>query len=508
MKSYSAERMRGLDRRTIDEYGIPGVTLMENAGSAVTRAAIRLSAAVSEPEFVILAGKGNNGGDAYVVARQLFERHCPIRLFMAARPDELSGDAAEMFEAMPAELRNAALFDFQPDDLNEHAVVIDGLLGTGMRGEVREPFASWIRFVNGSGAPVLAIDIPSGLNADDGSASVCIRADLTVTMAGVKTGMLTGKGPAACGRVEVARIGIPDEYLEEAADGVPVFTAFDARALRRREPFDTFKNQRGHLAVIGGSRNYASAPFLAAETALRSGSGLVTVLLPETAEIHCVVRKALIVRRLETGGLPAFSAASVPELEEELENKSALAVGPGMMHRPESLVFLRRVIRSGAPLALDADALNLIAADPSLLEAHGGSVVLTPHPGEMRRLQEAFRLNGEKSRVEQAVDLAVRTACTVVLKGCRTVVANPDGVYSLNMSGCPALATAGSGDALTGLCGSFLAQGYSGFDAARLAVFIHGCAGELLSPCGSRGVIADDLASACARAMHRILPVV
>ncbi|MDD7752861.1 MAG: NAD(P)H-hydrate epimerase, partial [bacterium] len=335
MKSYSAERMRGLDRRTIDEYGIPGVTLMENAGSAVTRAAIRLSAAVSEPEFVILAGKGNNGGDAYVVARQLFERHCPIRLFMAARPDELSGDAAEMFEAMPAELRNAALFDFQPDDLNEHAVVIDGLLGTGMRGEVREPFASWIRFVNGSGAPVLAIDIPSGLNADDGSASVCIRADLTVTMAGVKTGMLTGKGPAACGRVEVARIGIPDEYLEEAADGVSVFTAFDARALLRREPFDTFKNQRGHLAVIGGSRNYASAPFLAAETALRSGSGLVTVLLPETAEIHCVVRKALIVRRLETGGLPAFSAASVPELEEELENKSALAVGPGMMHRPE-----------------------------------------------------------------------------------------------------------------------------------------------------------------------------
>ena len=506
MKSYSAARMRALDRRTIEEYGIPGTTLMENAGTALTRAVLRLSAGFDSPEFVILAGKGNNGGDAFVTARQLHQSGRPVHLFMTARPDELTGDAAEMFEAMPQALKNGARFEFSADDIPEQAVIIDGLLGTGIRGEVREPSASWIRLVNASNAPVIAIDIPSGLNADDGTAALHITADLTVTMAGVKTGMLVEQGPAASGRIEIARIGIPDDYLEEAGDGFPVFSLSDARKMLHREPFDTFKNRRGHLAVVGGSRNYAHAPFLSAEAALRTGSGLVSLLLPETAEIHCIVRKALILRRLPVNGAPAFNAVSLPELELELENKTALAVGPGMMDRPESVPFLYKLILTNLPLVLDADALNLIAQNPALLESHGESVILTPHPGEMRRLQTAFGLDGQKTRIEQALDLAIRTGCTVILKGCRSVVASPDGSYSLNLSGCPALATAGSGDTLTGICGSFLAQGYSAYDAARLGAYVHGLAGELLSPCGSRGVIADDLASAAARAIHRILP--
>lgn len=506
MKSYSAARMRALDRRTIEEYGIPGTTLMENAGTALTRAVLRFSAGFDSPEFVILAGKGNNGGDAFVTARQLHQSGRPVHLFMTARPDELTGDAAEMFEAMPQALKNGARFEFSADDIPEQAVIIDGLLGTGIRGEVREPSASWIRLVNASNAPVIAIDIPSGLNADNGTAALHITADLTVTMAGVKTGMLVEQGPAASGRIEIARIGIPDDYLEETGDGFPVFSLSDARKMLHREPFDTFKNRRGHLAVIGGSRNYAHAPFLSAEAALRTGSGLVSLLLPETAEIHCIVRKALILRRLPVNGAPAFNAVSLPELEPELENKTALAVGPGMMDRPESVPFLYKLILTNLPLVLDADALNLIAQNPALLESHGESVILTPHPGEMRRLQTAFGLDGQKTRIEQALDLAIRTGCTVILKGCRSVVASPDGSYSLNLSGCPALATAGSGDTLTGICGSFLAQGYSAYDAARLGAYVHGLAGELLSPCGSRGVIADDLASAAARAIHRILP--
>lgn len=506
MKSYSAARMRALDRRTIEEYGIPGTTLMENAGTALTRAVLRFSSGFDSPEFVILAGKGNNGGDTFVAARQLHQSGRPVHLFMTARPDELTGDAAEMFEAMPQALKNGARFEFSADDIPEQAVIIDGLLGTGIRGEVREPSASWIRLVNASNAPVIAIDIPSGLNADDGTAALHITADLTVTMAGVKTGMLVEQGPAASGRIEIARIGIPDDYLEEAGDGFPVFSLSDAREMLHREPFDTFKNRRGHLAVVGGSRNYAHAPFLSAEAALRTGSGLVSLLLPETAEIHCIVRKALILRRLPVNGAPAFNAVSLPELEPELENKTALAVGPGMMDRPESVPFLYKLILTNLPQVLDADALNLIAQNPALLESHGESVILTPHPGEMRRLQTAFGLDGQKTRIEQALDLAIRTGCTVILKGCRSVVASPDGSYSLNLSGCPALATAGSGDTLTGICGSFLAQGYSAYDAARLGAYVHGLAGELLSPCGSRGIIADDLASAAARAIHRILP--
>lgn len=506
MKSYSAARMRELDRRTVEEYGIPGAALMENAGSALVRSVLRFASGFVSPEFVILAGKGNNGGDACVAARQLDQRGYPVRLFMAARPDELTGDAAEMFEALPQKLKNELRFDFTPEDLQESSIVIDGLLGTGVRGELREPFASWIRTVNDSGAPVVAVDIPSGLNADDGSAGLCMLADLTVTMAGVKTGMLLGRGPAVSGRIEVARIGIPEQELVEAADGLPVFTNLDARALLRREPFDTFKNRRGHLAVIGGSRAYSNAPFLSAEAALRTGSGLATVFLPDSAEIHCTVRKALILRRPGTGGSPAFTASSLAEMEMELIDKAALAIGPGMMDREETLPFLAGLIRLEKPLVLDADALNLIARDPEILASHGESVILTPHPGEMRRLQRAFGLDGGKSREDQAMELADCTGCTVILKGCRSVVASPEGAYSLNLSGCPALATAGSGDTLTGICGSLLAQGYSAFDAARLGAYIHGLAGEILAPCGSRGVIADDLAAAAALAIRRILP--
>lgn len=506
MKSYSAARMRELDRRSIEEHGIPGAALMENAGTALVRAILRFAAGFDAPEFVILAGKGNNGGDACVAARQLDLRGFPVRLFMTARPDELAGDAAEMFEALPQKLKNELRFEFSSGDLSEQSIVIDGLLGTGVRGDLREPFASWIRIVNESGVPVIAVDIPSGLNADDGTASLCMQADLTVTMAGVKTGMLLERGPLVSGRIEVARIGIPESELEEAADGLPVFTNLDARSLLRREPFDTFKNRRGHLAVIGGSARYASAPFLSAEAALRTGCGLVTLFLPESAEIHCIVRKALILRRVPDEGGPVFCASSLTEIESALQDKSAFAIGPGLMDRPETLPFLTRLIQMEKPLVLDADALNLIAREPGILASHGESVILTPHPGEMRRLQSAFGLDGEKSRIDQALEMADCTGCTVILKGCRSVIASPDGAYSLNLSGCPALATAGSGDTLTGICGSFLAQGFSAWDAARLGAYLHGLAGEILAPCGSRGVIADDLASAAARAIHRILP--
>ena len=343
MKSYSAARMRELDRRSIEEHGIPGAALMENAGTALVRAILRFAAGFDAPEFVILAGKGNNGGDACVAARQLDRRGFPVRLFMTARPDELAGDAAEMFEALPQKLKNELRFEFSSGDLSEQSIVIDGLLGTGVRGDLREPFASWIRIVNESGVPVIAVDIPSGLNADDGTASLCMQADLTVTMAGVKTGMLLERGPLVSGRIEVARIGIPESELEEAADGMPVFTNLDARSLLRREPFDTFKNRRGHLAVIGGSARYASAPFLSAEAALRTGCGLVTLFLPESAEIHCIVRKALILRRVPDEGGPAFCASSLTEIESALQDKSAFALGPGMTDRPETLPFLTRL---------------------------------------------------------------------------------------------------------------------------------------------------------------------
>ena len=506
MKSFSAEKMRSLDRRTIDEYGIPGIVLMENAGSALTREIQRFVSGMHNPEFVILAGKGNNGGDAFITAGQLFAKHYPVALFMAARPDELAGDAAEAFEALPQTLKEQILFDFSADALGENSVIVDGLLGTGIRGPLREPFATWIRIVNDSRNPVVAIDIPSGLNADDGSADLCITADLTVTMAAVKTGMLLRKGPNASGRIVVAPIGIPDRYLEEAGGDYELFTKRDAAHLLNREPFDTFKNRRGHLAVIGGSVDYCSAPFLSGEAALRAGAGLVTILLPDSADILCSVRKALIVRRIADGQHGCFNESSLQQLEREILPMQALAIGPGLSHREETLPVLELLIASGKPLVLDADALNLVAMNPELLEEKRSNIILTPHPGEMARLQNAFGLDGSKHRIEQALDLSYVTGAVVVLKGSRSVTASPAGDYNINMSGCAALSTAGSGDTLTGICGALLAEGCDAYDAARLGVFLHGLCGEILSPYGSRGIIADDLADAIPQALKRILP--
>ena len=506
MKSFSAEKMRSLDRRTIDEYGIPGIVLMENAGSALTREILRFVSGMPHPEFVILAGKGNNGGDAFITAGQLFAKQYPVALFMAARPDELSGDAAEAFEELPQKLKEQIQFDFSADSIGENAVIIDGLLGTGIRGPLREPFAAWIRTINDSRNPVISIDIPSGLNADNGSAELCVIADLTVTMAAVKTGMLTQKGPNASGRVAVARIGIPDRYLEEAGGDYELFTKIDARDLLAREPFDTFKNRRGHLAVIGGSADYCNAPFLSGEAALRTGAGLVTVLLPASADILCSVRKALIVRRIADASRGCFNEASLRQLEQEILPVQALAVGPGLSHREELLPVLELLTASGKPLVLDADALNLLARNPELLEEKRSNIILTPHPGEMARLQKAYGLDGTKHRIEQALDLSYVTGAVVILKGSRSVTASPDGDYCINMSGCAALSTAGSGDTLTGICGALLAEGCDAWDAARLGAFLHGLCGEILAPYGSRGILADDLADVIPQALKRILP--
>ena len=506
MKTFSAEQMRELDRRTIHEYGIAGILLMENAGAALVRETLHFSSKIKDPEFLILAGKGNNGGDAFVAARLLFEKRYPVELLMAARPDELSGDAAEAFDSIPQKLKEQIQFEFDPTLIHENTIIIDGLLGTGCKGAPREPFAAWIRMINESGCPVIAIDIPSGLNADDGSAELCVTADLTVTMAGVKTGMLLGKGPNACGRIRVADIGIPKEYLDEAGGNLPVFTMKDAAELLRREPFDVFKNRRGHLAVIGGSRDYPHAPLLSAEAALRTGAGLVTAALPDSVRLSCNPPKALILRFLKDSGLGFFSADSLAGVEEVIENKTALAAGPGFSVHPESLDVLELLLRSGKPLVLDADALNLLAKKPELAELTSAPLILTPHPGEMRRLQEAFDLDPEESREDQACSLASSCNAVVLLKGSRTVIGAPDGRYSINLSGCGALATAGSGDVLTGIIGAFLTQGFEAWDAARLGAYLHGLCGEIALPFGSRGVIADDLPGMIPQAIRRILP--
>ena len=513
MKAVSGKQMRGLDRRTIDEAGISGERLMKIAGLRAASGILEHFASglpgEAAPKFCILAGKGNNGGDAFVVAGMLADADCEVSLHCAAPGSELSGDALTMFEHLPASVRDHISDTLTPQDLAEPGtVIVDGLLGTGFHGSLREPFRTWCRLANASGRPVAALDIPSGLDADSGEADPdAITADITFTMAAPKTGMFSDEGIRHTGRIRVLDIGIPEAFYDDLPDTVECTDAGFVKALLPREPFDAHKYTRGHLFVAGGCKYYPGAPLLAAESGLRAGAGLVTCCLPELAEIHAAVPKALIVRRLssQTG---FFTAASAAELLALSEKAGAFVVGPGMGTAPECAGFLEKMLAVKTPLVLDADALNMLSAQPVLLEkmrARVAPTVLTPHPGELKRLLAVLGADPSLSRTE-AVSLVARELNVCVIgKGARSVVAAPDGRLAVNLSGSPALATAGTGDLLAGMTGAFLlGRTADVFDPVRAAVFLHGYAAEMTAPQDPRGYIADDFLPQIGPAIRRI----
>lgn len=499
MKAVSGTQMRGLDRRTIEEKGISGERLMHIAGLRACAGILKwLKAVDATPDFLILAGKGNNGGDAFVVAGQLADAGYNVSLHCTVPESELSGDALTMFQRMPASVRDNISYDLTPEDLSSpNLIIVDGLLGTGFHGALRKPYRSWCRMVNASGKAVAALDIPSGLDADNGEADPdAVIADFTCTMAAPKTGMFSAEGIRHTGRLQVLDIGIPQEFIDELPDTVECTGPDDIRTFFRKEAFDSHKYTRGHLFVIGGCKFYPGAPLLASEAGLRAGAGLVTCCMPEHVEIHSAIPKALIVRRLSSNS-GWFTGESAAELLPMLEKAGAMVIGPGMGTAPECRGFLKNLLAVNIPLVLDADGLNLIAADPELLNLvpHRQSpTVLTPHTGEMKRLLTALNLDPtELSRQDAALDIAKKLNAVVIAKGARTLVAAQDGRIAVNLSGCPALATAGTGDILSGMTGAMLLnRDLDVFDAVRTAAFLHGHTAEVTAPLDSRGYIADD----------------
>ncbi len=493
MKAISGTHMRSVEAAAIQQGLVDSWAMMTIAGEALAREAeaFRDRGAF----FAVLAGKGNNAGDGFVAAKALFERGYRVKIFHTCPASEFKGDALRAWSQLPDAIGRAA--GLHAADLRG-AIVIDALLGTGFSGTLREPWLHWINLVNYLDLPVVAADLPSGLDADDGEVrgGAAVRADVTVTFGYPKTGMLSGQGPALCGRIRVVDIGLPDDLPDAPVmRTVPCTGLADVRRSLSLHPveFDTYKQKRGHVAVIGGSRDYPSAPFLTAEAALRAGAGLVTVYVPASMEIVCAPPKALIVKRLPDDGNGVFSAKSADALNLP-PNVSAVAAGMGMNTADETVPFLRKLMASAqCPLILDADALNLIAKHPDLLHELGTATAVTPHEGEMKRLEAALGLNSGRKRVERAEALARLTALHVVLKGVRTVVMSPNGLYALNLSGSPVLATAGSGDILSGVVAALAPTSDSLFTAAKNGVFVHGLLGELDAPSAGRGLIADDL---------------
>ena len=511
MKTVSVSSMRSLDKRAIEEAGIPSETLMERAGIGAGEFILEYVSGFSARHlrrFVLFAGKGNNGGDAYVVARYLCEKtDIPVKLFPVCPVEELSGDAKLNAGRLPSDVSMEVRKDISAEDFREGDVIIDGLLGTGFKEPLKPPYAEWISLINSLELPVISLDIPSGLNGDNGNFSECaVSADMTICMGLPKKGFLCERGSEQCGLLRCVDIGIPQTFIDKIPEESPeLILSPDIKKYLGRVAWNSHKNSMGKLLVIGGSRLYPGAPFLTAGAAIRSGAGLVFAAVP--ASMPPVMQKnfSLIPRRICDGGEGFFDESSISKIESLIKQVDAVAAGPGLGTSHSTVPFMEYLCGINKPKLFDADALNIISENPSIFKSLPNTV-LTPHLGEMKRLLKAFKLEKmiDADRVEQVKALASEIGAVIVLKGFRSVIASHEKTV-INGSGSPALSTAGSGDVLSGIIGAFLARKISAFEAAVAGTFIHGLCGEL-SPFGVRGTIADDLPALIPEAMKTISP--
>ncbi|MDB4866108.1 MAG: NAD(P)H-hydrate dehydratase, partial [Cohnella sp.] len=503
MMLVTAKEMRDIDRYAIDTIGIPALVLMENAGRAIAEEVMRLQAVESggnrrlgdkddkAPRWLILVGKGNNGGDGIVCARHLAEMGYLVQLLYAVSPEQLSGEAAIQRDIALRMGLSAAVYDVgQATDWSRWDGLVDALLGTGGSGVPREPYASLIREANASGLPIVAADIPSGLDADSGEiAEPCIRARVTVALAFMKRGLLLYPGAEAAGEVVVRPIGIPMDAARELSvstyllDEQLVRQRFGLRIPLRRQP-DTHKGTYGHVLIAAGSREMTGAGLLCAEAALRSGCGLVTWAVPQLLALPLAGRlPEAMIRGVADGGSGDWRDAKAADIAALAEGKQAVVAGPGLGRWPGDSGWLRELWGSvEAPLVLDADALNMLAdaTEPrfSAWPRRAAATVLTPHPGEMARLCSLSVREVQLDRIGLARRFSQQHGVTLVLKGARTVIATPDGEVYVNTTGNPGMATGGAGDVLAGIIGSLLAQGLDNAQAASVGVYTHGAAGD------------------------------
>jgi hydroxyethylthiazole kinase-like uncharacterized protein yjeF len=479
---WTPEAVRILDRTATSAFGIPGYELMTRAADVVCAAA--MARWPDARRWVVLCGAGNNGGDGYVIARLARQRGREVRVCALVDPAQLTGDAATAWQDFAA--AGGAPQPFVPDVLTEADLVVDALLGIGLTRPVTGNFRAAIDAVNAAGRPVVAVDIPSGLDASTGlPAGAAVRADLTVTFVGRKLGLYLGDGPSYTGQLHFADLGIPPAVVERAAlGGQAPLCLFSPEALRRllpRRAATAHKGHFGHVLVIGGNTGMSGAVRLAGEAALRSGAGLVSVATrPPHAALLPLVRPELM----------CHGISAPEELAPLLARATVVALGPGLGQDDWARGLLSAVLATALPLVLDADALNLLAESG----VRRADWILTPHPGEAGRLLGRSSAEVQRDRPGALQALLSRYGGTVVLKGSGTLVGEAGHRPWLIASGNPGMATAGMGDVLTGVIAGLVAEaGAPGADIAAAAAFIHGAAGDAAARSGQRGVVASDV---------------
>ncbi len=490
-----ADAMRAVDRWAIEEQQVPSLELMERAGAAVARAVEELS---PDGRVVVVCGKGNNGGDGLVAARLLRETGRAVTVACIAAPEELRGDARENLSRLPGESPRSF---GAGETLEGCAAIVDALLGTGFAGEPRGAAAAAIEAIDAAGAPVVSVDVPSGVDASTGVvAATAVRAALTVTFHAAKPGLWIHPGKAHAGEVRVADIGIPRGAPVDATVGLVGADVLDG--LPRRGATST-KFSSGHVLVVGGSRGLTGAPRMSALAAMRAGAGYLTACVPRSQQ-DLVVAGAP--PELMTRDLPDEDGAlSVEGVEDALaasERGGALALGPGLGRSEGAFEFARELARRAQlALVLDADGLNAHAGRLGDLASRAQeqlATVLTPHAGELGRLLECPSEAIERERLRQVRAAAERADAIVVLKGDDTLIARPDGMVAVSPGGSPALATAGTGDVLTGTIAALLAQRLDPFTAAAAGVWLHAEAGRTAAQVlgVAESVIATDVIAA------------
>jgi len=509
MKIVAASEMRNIDCATSQRFGVPSLTLMENAGTAVAEFVVARYPLAER--IGVICGKGNNGGDGFVAARKLKVAGKEVRIVLLAEPAELRGDAAEMFAKLPV----APVIVKSSEDLKqeqaravfESEVLLDAILGTGFKPPVSGLYAEAIRLMNASSAPVVAVDIPSGADADvmGEQTGAVARADAVVTFTAPRPAQVFGR--LTDGSTLIAPIGSPEEAIVSSLQ-LNLITAHEIAPLVGPRPLAANKGNFGHVLVIGGALGKAGSVAMAGMAALRTGAGLSTVATPKSVLATVAgFHPEIMTEPLDETDVGTISIRASGPLDALITGMTVLAVGPGISRVPETSEFVRTlVIKCKTPLVLDADGLNAFEGRASELNGKGRTLVITPHPGEMARLTASTIAAVQRDRINVARTFAREHELIVVLKGHRTLIARPDGTVWVNTTGNPGMATGGTGDILTGMVSGLIAQNPERIvEAVIAAVHLHGLAGDVAcESMGEYSLVATDLVKAFPEAFRRV----
>jgi NAD(P)H-hydrate epimerase len=498
----TSQEMQNIDRRAGEEFGIPTLLLMENAALGVTRIVEEMYGPVKGEKITVVCGKGNNGGDGLAAARQLHNRGARVQVYLLSEQAALKGDAAvnlDIVLKMGTEVYSSGMYDMQAlrIALNHSHVIIDAILGTGLSSPVTGEYGEVIELIHDSRRPVVAVDIPTGINSDTGEImGRAVKAAATVSFVIPKRGHLLYPGSEFTGRLHVVDISIPRAAIEKESIYLHLLTEEEMRELIPSRPAESHKGSFGHVLVIAGSIGKGGAAAMTSLSCLRTGAGLVTLAIPESVQpiVAEKVTEVMTCPLAETAE-KTIALSAMEAILELSRDKEVVAIGPGLTTHKETVEVTRRLIKEiEAPIVIDADAINALAGHLDVLRDRRFPTVLTPHPGEMGRLTGKSAADVQRDRIEIARAFAMAHGVYLILKGAHTVIAEPSGGVHLSPTGNPGMATAGTGDALTGIIAGLIAQKMDISAAVRLGVYLHGLAGDLAAKdIGMVGMIAGDL---------------